>query len=146
MIRAIDIEQVFPNSFGVYRFCTISKRTIDNLHAALRTVRNISGGHFAGVPFDTCLVKYQGVDASGAKCGFPVFIFTIKLQGELQDLVDRGHAPAVDPRAKLKTCSSCAAPIFWGVTYRGKRVTMNINGTRHFPNCPNTKRHSKETR
>lgn len=83
-LDATHIELVFPDEFGVYRIRTTSKKTIDNLRTALRTVRNISGGHFAGVPFDLRLVNYQGVDRTGLKRTFPVFAFGMKARGGLR--------------------------------------------------------------
>ena len=33
-------------------------------------------------------------------------------------------------------CRSCAAPVLWVETVRGKRAPLNADGTSHFATCP----------
>jgi hypothetical protein len=37
----------------------------------------------------------------------------------------------------LGRCRSCAAPVMWCMTHRGKRAPIDRDGTNHFATCPN---------
>lgn len=55
----------------------------------------------------------------------------------------RGPTYAIPPGAPRRSCSTCAAIIFWIITPNGKRMPVDPDGTSHFATCPDAKRHRR---
>lgn len=48
---------------------------------------------------------------------------------------------AIPPNAPRRSCSSCAAIIYWVVMSTGKKMPVDPDGTSHFATCPNAAEH-----
>lgn len=74
---------VFPDGFAVYRLRTTSRNSALSLISSMETIRGLTDGQLAGVPFMLSLQNYNTTDAHGMQRTVPRWIARMKPPGTL---------------------------------------------------------------